>query len=219
MDKIKIVLADDHTLVREGLRELLQSMSDMTVVGEAGDGLEAIEITKKHQPDVLIIDIAMPKMKGIEAIKEIKRSFPDIQILVLSMHSKTEYVRQTLKNGASGYMLKQSASEELKAAIIAILNGDIYLSPAISKSIIEEWKKDTEQKAALGAKLENLTDRERAVLKLLSEGYSNKSAAELLHISIKTVETHRHRIMQKLNLNSFADLVKYAIKEGYTEVL
>jgi len=218
MEKIRAILADDHALVRAGLRELLQAMNSVAVVGEAGNGMEAIEKVKELQPDILIIDIQMPLMGGIEAIREIKKCSPETQVLVLSMHNKEEYIKQTLKNGASGYLLKQSASDDLKNAIAAITNGDIYLSPSISKSIIAAWLRESEIKTSTKPTDGELTDREKGVLKLLAEGYSNKRIAELLHISVKTVETHRHRIMDKLKLQSFADLVKYAIKEGHTEL-
>ncbi len=218
MEKIRAVLADDHALVRAGLRELLQALNNVTVVGEAGDGIEAIEQAKGLHPDILILDIQMPLMGGIEAIREIKRISPETQILVLSMHSKEEYVRQTLKNGASGYLLKQSASDDLKNAIAAITSGSIYLSPSISRSIVSAWLKEGDVKTAVKSAEGELTEREKGVLKLLAEGLSNKRIAELLHISVKTVETHRHRIMDKLKLHSVADLVKYAIKEGLTEL-
>ncbi len=218
MEKIRAVLADDHVLVRAGLRQLLQALNDVTVVGEAGDGMEAIEKVKEQQPDILIIDIQMPLMGGIDAIREIKKFSPETQILVLSMHNKEEYVRQTLKNGASGYLLKQSASDDLKNAIIAITNGNIYLSPSISKSIVAAWLREVDLKPSAKSADGELTEREKGVLKLLAEGFTNKRIAELLHISVKTVETHRHRIMAKLKLASFADLVKYAIKEGHTEL-
>lgn len=218
MRKQKIVIADDHQLVREGLRKLLMSMdSNIEVVGEAGDGLEAKEMANKLKPDILILDISMPKMRGIEAIKEIKRTSPETSILILSMHNKEEYIKQTLKNGASGYLLKESAAEELYSAVKFISEGKVYLSPSISKSVVSDWLTEAERTQH---ELSNnkLTDREQEVLKLLAEGYTNKQIANLLHISNKTVETHRYRIMEKLELKNIAELVRYALRNNIIEL-
>ncbi len=212
------VIADDHALVRAGLRELLLTLPDVNVVGEAGDGMEAIEMCREQEPEIVILDIAMPKMRGLEAIKEIKRFSPDSRILIISMYDKQDYVREALKNGAMGYLLKEAAAEELKIAIKTLMEGEVYVSPALSKTIIEGWIRGDGHNFAKPHKGTNLTERELVVVKLLCEGYTNRKVAETLHISTKTVETHRHRVMDKLNLDSFAGLVKYAIREGITEI-
>jgi len=218
MSKTTIILVDDHVLIREGLSQLLLTFENVNVVGEASDGYEAIKLAEKLKPDIMIVDISMPKLRGVEAIKEIKRVSPLTRILVLSMHDREEYIKQSLKNGASGYILKNSASEELKSALKFVLKGQIYLSPAISKSIVSNWLSES---IAGGGKKDReglLTNREREVLKLLAEGYRNKEIANLLHVSVKTIETHRYRIMEKLELQNFAALVKYAIKEHLIEL-
>jgi len=218
MSKYSIVLVDDHTLVREGLRQLLLTIDYVNVIGQAGDGYEAIKLAEKLKPDIMIVDISMPKLRGVEAIKEIKRVSSETRILVLSMHDREEYIKHSLRNGASGYILKNSASEELKSALKFVLNDQIYLSPAISKSIVTDWlyksAGDDVKKDHSGL----LTNRETEVLKLLAEGYSNKEVAANLHISVKTIETHRYRIMNKLELDNFAALIKYAIKQNLIEL-
>lgn len=218
MSKYSIVLVDDHTLVREGLRQLLLTIDYVNVIGQVGDGYEAIKLAEKLQPDIMIVDISMPKLRGVEAIKEIKRVSSETRILVLSMHDREEYIKHSLRNGASGYILKNSASEELKSALKFVLNDQIYLSPAISKSIVTDWlyksAGDDVKKDHSGL----LTNRETEVLKLLAEGYSNKEVAANLHISVKTIETHRYRIMNKLELDNFAALIKYAIKQNLIEL-
>jgi DNA-binding NarL/FixJ family response regulator len=212
------VIADDHALVRAGLRELLLTLPNVNVVGEAGDGMEAIELCQQIKPDIVVLDIAMPKMRGLEAIKEIKRFSPDSRILIISMYNKQDYVREAFKNGATGYLLKEAAAEELKIAINTLIEGEVYISPALSKIIIKGWiRGDGHTLHAKSHNGSNLTERELVVVKLLCEGYTNRKVAETLHISIKTVETHRHRIMEKLNLDSFAALVKYAVREGIIE--
>ena len=218
MKRVKIVLADDHTMLRDSLRYLLQTYEAFDVVGEAGDGLEAIQVVRNEKPDILILDIAMPRMRGIEAIREIKRENPSIKILVLSMHDKTEYVRQTLKNGADGYLLKRSAAAELVQAIQTLSEGERSLSPSLSKEIIENWLQQDDAALPRDSLESKLTEREKAVMKLLAEGHSNKQVAEMLYISPKTVKTHRSRIMSKLNLNSVPALVHYAIRNGLVDL-
>jgi two-component system response regulator NreC len=217
MDDVDVILVDDHVVVREGLSQLLLTFKGVSVVGEAGDGYEAIGLAEQLQPDIVILDISMPKMRGIEAIKEIKRVAPDCKILVLSMFGNEEYIRQSLKNGASGYMLKDAASSELKSAITYIQRGDVYLSPSISRTIVDNWLDGVVRRPFEGIK-SPLSSRELEVLKLLAEGWSNKEVAEFLHISIKTVETHRHRIMDKLKLKNITDLVKYALRTKLIEL-
>jgi DNA-binding NarL/FixJ family response regulator len=216
MKKNTVLLADDHALVRAGLRQLLLEFNTYDIVAEAGDGLQAIEEARLHQPDIVVLDLAMPKMRGIEAIKEIKKAAPDTKILVLSMYESEEYIRHALLNGADGYLLKGSAADELHAALEHVLANRLYLSPAISRSFVTDLlNKNRDHEQEMGGEL---SEREWGVLKLLAEGHSNKEIAGLLHISSKTVETHRSRIMLKLGLNNLADLVKYAIRKGLVDV-
>jgi DNA-binding NarL/FixJ family response regulator len=216
MKKYTVLLADDHALVRAGLRQLLLEFKSYDIIGEAGDGLQAIEEARLHQPNLVVLDLAMPKMRGIEAIKEIKKVSPDSKILVLSMYESEEYIRHALLNGADGYLLKGSATDELRSALEHALASRLYLSPAISRAFVTDLlKKNQDHEQELGGEL---SEREWGVLKLLAEGYTNKEIAGLLHISSKTVETHRSRIMDKLGLNNLADLVKYAIRKGLIDV-
>jgi len=218
MRTFSVILVDDHALVRAGLRQLITTFEKFSVIAEAGDGLDAIAEVQKHKPDILILDIAMPRMRGIEAINEIKKISPKTRILVLSMHDREEYMYQTLQKGADGYILKESAAEELLAALNNLSRGEIYLSPTVSRTILADWLRD-ERRGDKKIPVKNeLTDREKAVLKLVAEGLSNREVADLLHISSKTVETHRFRIMEKLKLQSLPDLVKYAIKKGFVEL-
>lgn len=218
MKRLSIVLADDHKILRDGLYSFLEKKDSFVVIGEASNGLEAIEQVRQKQPDILILDIAMPMMRGLEAIKEIKRIAPTTKILILSMHNREEYVRNALTNGAQGYILKESAAEELLSALDHISRGHIYLSPAVSKTIVEDWLQQESSKKRPTEKGGQLTDREMAVLKLVAEGLSNKEIAQLLNISVKTVETHRFRLMEKLALRNLPDLVKYAIKQGLVDL-
>ena len=218
MDKLTVIIVDDHTLVRAGLKELLLTMGDVEVVAEAGDGLEAIEKVRQHRPDLVLLDIAMPKMRGLEAIREIRRESPESKILILSMYNNPEYVRESLKNGAHGYLLKEAAADELRLALNSVRTDNIYISPSLSQVIVSEWIQNKTGDGVLSTGNSILTERERAVLKLLAEGHTNKQVAELLHISVKTVETHRSRIMEKLDLANFAALVKYAIKVKIIEM-
>jgi two-component system response regulator NreC len=212
------MIADDHALLREGLRSLLSSYPQFQVIGEAEDGLTAVSTAVQLKPDVLLLDIAMPNMRGIEAILEIKRLEPGIRILVLSMHDREEYVFNAMKNGADGYILKKSAAAELVAALNHVLLGEIYLSPAISRHVVKNWLRDEEKMDGANRAGLEITERERTVLKLIAEGHSNKEVANLLHISAKTVETHRARLMDKLELRTVPDLVRYAIKSGLIDL-
>lgn len=216
MSKTRIVLADDHKLVREGIAHLLESFGEIEIVGQASDGQEAIKIVKNTQPDIAILDISMPKLRGIEAISEIKNVAPSTLIIILSMFSKEKYIKDSLRNGASAYLLKESAAQELYDAVYYVKKGQIYLSPAISKNIVQGWLRDSSSSDNIGQNI--LTTREGEILKLLAEGYSNKEIAGMLFISPKTVETHRHRINEKLELGNIADLVRYAIKEGFISI-
>ncbi|HNS72365.1 MAG TPA: response regulator transcription factor [bacterium] len=218
MRSYSIMIADDHALLREGLRSLLSSYPQFQVIGEAEDGLTAVSTAVQLKPDVLLLDIAMPNMRGIEAILEIKRLEPGIRILVLSMHDREEYVFNAMKNGADGYILKKSAAAELVAALNHVLSGEIYLSPAISRHVVKNWLRDEEKMDGANRAGLEITERERTVLKLIAEGHSNKEVANLLHISAKTVETHRARLMDKLELRTVPDLVRYAIKSGLIDL-
>jgi len=212
------MIADDHAVLRDGLRLLLSSYPQFEVIGEADDGMTAVATALQIKPDVLLLDIAMPNMRGIEAILELKRLEPEIKILVLSMHDREEYVLQAMKNGADGYILKKSAAAELVAALNHVISGEIYLSPSVSRHLVRNWLRDEESMAGVSRVDTELSERERTVLKLIAEGRSNKEVASLLHISAKTVETHRARIMSKLELRTVPDLVRYAIKSGLVDL-
>ena len=209
----KIIIAEDHRLFREGIKALLEKNSDFQIVGEAGDGLEAIRCARKNKADLMILDLSMPKLGGISAIREIKRQFPNIKILVLTIHQSDQYVLETFEAGADGYCLKDAGRNELQVAIDSVLAGNTYLSPGISELVMEgyiEGRKRLKTKTTW----DTITQREREVLKLLGEGYQNKEIAELLHISVKTVEKHRANIMSKLDLHNAAALTAYAIEKG-----
>jgi len=208
-----IVIAEDHTILREGLKSLLSSQPDFKIVGEAGDGLEAIRCVQNHSPDMILLDLSMPKMTGLDAIKEIKRVNADTKIIVLTVHSTEEYILATLQAGADGYVLKDAHSTELLTAIRHVLDGHRYLSPSISGTIIDgllQGKKGS----AIRSAWETLTQREREILKLLGEGYRNKDIADLLCISLKTVEKHRANLMEKLDLHNVASLTALAAEKG-----
>ena len=212
MKRIKVLLADDHTIVRKGLRALIDADNDIEVVDEAEDGKEAFEKAEKLQPDVVVMDIAMPGLNGIEATRQIKKHLPGTRVLILSMHTSEEYIFQALRAGASGYLIKKAAPRDLVLAIQAAQRGETFLSPAISRTVVEEYIRKAEKTEE--DPLEKLTDREREVLQLIAEGLSNRETAERLHISIKTVETHRTHLMEKLNVQRVADLTRYAIRKG-----
>jgi two-component system response regulator NreC len=217
MDKIRVLLADDHTLIRSGIATLLQSSKDIQIVGEAEDGDEAIRKTGELQPDVVVIDLSMPKLSGIEATKILKRKYPDTQVLVLTMHENEEYVFQILKSGASGYVLKSAGKEELSAAIRAASKGEKFFSPRISQLMAEGYVRRVDQESG-GAQQADvpLTRREREILALVVRGMTNQQIAEQLYISPRTVDTHRTNIMQKLDIHDVANLVRYAMEHGLT---
>ena len=206
----KIVIAEDHTILRAGLRALLAAQNGLEVIGEAGDGREAIRKVDTLQPDLLLIDLSMPKLNGIDAIREIKSQHPEIKIIVLTVHKSEEYIIAALKAGANGYMLKDASQNELLLAIDYVINGKTFLSPSISDKVVDAFL-NTDKKDKPAAVLDNLTAREREILKLVAEGNTNKKIAEHLCISLKTVEKHRSNLMQKLDLRNTAALTAYAI--------
>jgi len=211
----KALIVDDHKIMREGLRSLLEKSGRFECVGEADDGYQAVRMARELKPDVIIMDISMPNLNGIEATRQIKAENPEIEVIVLSMHATRTYVLQVLQAGASAYLLKDSAFEELSTALLAISRGGMYLSPAITKTAALANLKAGSY-AAGGAQAENLTKRELEVLQLIAEGKSTKDIASKLSLSVKTVETHRKQIMDKLEIRSIAGLTKYCIREGLT---
>ncbi len=207
-------MADDHKITRQGLRSLIDENSDMEVVAEAENGRDAVELARSLSPDVVIMDVSMPDLNGVEATRQIIQDNPGVRVIALSMHSDTLFVSEMLKSGASGYLLKDCAFEELEQAVRTIIQGKAYLSPSISGVVVEDYLHRL-SKAQMSTS-EVLTDREREVLQLIAEGRSTKQIALKLHISAKTVETHRRQIMNKLDLHTVAELTKYAIRKGLT---
>jgi NarL family two-component system response regulator LiaR len=209
--KIRVVIADDHALLREGIRALLSRESDIEVVGEAPDGREAIARCRSLKPDVVLMDIAMPGLGGLEASLEIRKECPETRILVLTQYEDREYVARFLKAGAAGYVLKRTAGSELASAIRSVHRGGLVLDPQVAREALRE----SEPAAETGGNLyESLTDREKQVLKLVAEGKSNKEVAELLGISVKTAMSHREHVMEKLGLHNRTDLIRFALKAG-----
>ena len=210
---IRILLADDHTVMRNGLRLLLERQPNLKVVGEAADGREAVELCASDPPDVVVMDIAMPHLNGVEAARQIVNQNPKIAVAILSMHSDESYVIRSLKAGARAYLLKDSAEADLIEAIHAITNGKSFFSPAVSRILKEDYVRQLDKMDAEDT-YELLTNREREVLQLVAEGKSNKEVANLLNLSLYTVETHRTHILQKLNLHSVPELILYAVRKG-----
>jgi DNA-binding NarL/FixJ family response regulator len=211
MKPLRVVLADDHKLVRAGLRSLLQQMPGVTVVGEAQDGREALDLVAEHRPDVVLMDITMAGLNGLEAALQIKKEHPQIRVIMLSMHASEEYVLQALHAGASGYLLKDSAPLELELALAAVSRGETYLSPPISKQVVDSYM----QRVGGGVRPQaTLTGRQREILQLIAEGNSTKAIAHRLKLSIKTVETHRAQLMERLAIYDVPGLVRYAIRHG-----
>lgn len=213
---IRIVLCDDHQIIREGLRSLLEKQGDMQVVGEGTNGHEVIKLAESHLPDVIVMDVAMPDLNGIAAARRLHDSHPRIKILALSMHSDRRFVTGMLEAGASGYLLKDCAFSELANAIRTISTGGLYISPRIAGSVLQEFVRHT--KPMRKSQKVDLTAREEEILQLVAEGKSTKDIAAALHVSIKTVETHRTHIMQKVGAHNVAALTKYAIREGFTSL-
>ncbi len=213
---IRILLADDHKITRQGLRSLLEKQPDMEVVAEVEEGRTAVRLVRELLPDVVIMDVTMPDLNGIEATRQIIGKFGDIKIIALSMHSDTLFVSEMLKSGASGYLLKDCAFEELARAIRTVVANKTYLSPSISGVVVDDYLHRLSKADFSGSEI--LTNREREVLQLIAEGKSTKQAALKLHISTKTVETHRRQLMNKLDIHTVAELTKYAIRKGLTSL-
>jgi DNA-binding NarL/FixJ family response regulator len=213
MNPIRILLADDHTVMRRGLRVLLERQPGFAVVGEAADGAEAVELAAKEKPDVAVLDIGMPTLNGIEAARRIVEKNPSTAVVILSMHSDESYVLRTLKAGARGYLLKDAPESDLINAIHAVHQGKAFFSPAISKMLVEDYMRQMQQRG-IEDSYELLTPREREILQLLGEGKSNKEIATKLDLSLYTVETHRSNMLDKLNLHSTAELILYAVRKG-----
>lgn len=212
---IRTLLVDDHRIVREGIRSLLEAQEGINVVGEAENGRDAFKLVGELKPDVILMDISMPLLNGIEATRQIKRDFPKTRILILSLYDDEETIRQALAAGAMGYLTKDAATKELISAIQTVHNGEMVLSPAITRMVVEDYLRWADIKVDSSDKL---TPREREVLQLIAEGYTNKEIAEILKIAIKTVKAHRANLMQKLNLHNKGDLIKYAIQKKIIEI-
>jgi two-component system response regulator NreC len=211
MPKTRIVVVEDHQVVREGLRALLETQPDFGVVGEADNGLEVPHVVDHLRPDVLLLDLMLPGLNGMEVIRQVRQGSPTTRILILSMHANESYVLEALRSGAAGYLLKTASSSEMIAAVRAVVAGNRYLSPPLSDRVIEAYA----QQALPAADIyETLTSRERVVLQLVAEGHKNTEIASRLCISVRTVESHRANLMRKLNLQGHADLVRYAIRRG-----
>lgn len=217
MPKIRVLIADDHAILREGIRALLRSYDDVEVVGEAGDGKEAIEKVIKLRPDVVLMDIAMPGLGGLEATLELRKAIPEARVLVLTQYDNKEYVFRFLKAGAAGFVLKKAVGTELVSAIRAVAQGGSYLHPGIAAEVIEGYLKES-RRGEGEVDYEGLTDREKQVLKLIAEGHTTKEIASILDISVKTVMGHRSHLMEKLDLHSRTELVKFAIRKGLIDI-
>ncbi len=213
MSKISVLLVEDHHVVRKGISYLLSLEEDIDIAGEAEDGNEGIKMAKELCPDVVILDITMPNLNGIDAVRRIKRSVPNTKVIILTMHTREQYIRQALREGASGYLLKESTHKELVNAIKTVHKGDVALSPSISKFVFNEYVKQSDPKQEADS-FELLTDRERQVLRLVAEGKTNKDIAKCLKISKSTVNIHRTNVMQKLDIHDTVGLVKYSIEKG-----
>jgi two-component system response regulator NreC len=213
MARLRILLADDHTLVRQGLRKVLEERPEWEVVAEAGDGREAVRQAEEVRPDVAIVDVAMPLLNGIEAVRQIARKAPGTRVLVLSMHADEAYVTQMLRAGAAGYLLKDSADVDLLQAVDAISAGKSFFSPAIARVIADDYVRQLADRG-ITDRFELLSEREREIFQLIAEGRTNKEIANMLILSPSTVDTHRSRIMEKLDVHSAAEIVLYAVRKG-----
>ena len=214
---IRILIADDHKIVSDGLKALLEAQPEMAIVAQATNGREAVKLANRIKPDMVIMDVAMPELNGLDAVRQILSEHPQIKVIALSMHADRRYVTGMLSAGASGYILKHCAFEELVQAIHIVRSNQFYLSPAIAGIVVKELAQSRKSRARqTTSALQSLTSREREVLQLISEGHSAREIAQRLHLSVKTVETHRRQMMQKLEIHSIADLTKFAIREGLT---
>ncbi|MGC8792301.1 MAG: response regulator [Bryobacteraceae bacterium] len=209
--KIRVLLADDHALVRQGFRMILSAQPDIEIVGEAGTGRETIELAEKLRPDVVVMDVAMPEMNGIEATRRLATLAPRTRVLALSMYKDSVYVREILRAGARGYLLKDAFDRDLVAAVRAVAAGEGYLSPAVSEAVLSDYRRHVSDP------LDLLTSREREVLQLIAEGKTNKEIAAALNLSVYTVDAHRGRIMEKLNVHSVSELVRFAVRAGLVD--
>lgn len=213
MSKIRVLLADDHTLVRAGIRSLLETIEGLEVVAECGDGREALELVVRHRPDVALLDIGMPGLNGIEIARQASRVSPKTRVIVLSMHDDLTHVRQAMRAGVVGYLVKGAAVAELPLAIKSVMSGDTYLTPRVSRYVIDGFLNED----ADGDPLQRLTDRQREILQLIAEGRSTKEIAAMLDLSVKTVETHRSRLMDTLEIHDVPGLVRFAIRSGLVQ--
>jgi len=211
MKRTRILLVDDHAVVRQGFKMILDAQSDMEIVGEAANGREAVELAAQLRPDIVVMDVAMPELNGIEATRRVIAAGPHIRVIALSMHKDSVYVREILRAGARGYLLKDSGADDLVKAIRAVAGGESYLSPAVSNAVLDDYRKHVTNPIDL------LTSREREVLQMLAEGKTNKEIAVVLNLSVYTVDAHRGRIMEKLNLHSINELVRFALRNGLIE--
>jgi DNA-binding NarL/FixJ family response regulator len=217
MKQISVLLAEDHTIVRQGLRLLVEADGDIGIVGEAKTGREAVQMTRDLHPEVVVMDIAMPLLNGLEATRQILKAFPGTKILILSAHSDPEYIEQVVKTGASGYLVKQSSGDVLAKAIRELHNGKTFFAPSIAKRLKNEFQKTTDGTGLQKKSGAQLTSREAELLQLIAEGHANKQIASELSISIKTVEKHRQHLMEKLNIHDIAGLTRFAIAAGIIE--
>ena len=208
MKRIRVLLADDHAVVRQGFKMILSAQPDMEIVGEAGNGREAVELAEQLRPDIVVMDVAMPELNGIEATRRLAASVPHARVVALSMHKDSVYVREILRAGARGYLLKDSVAADLVSAIRAVARGEGYLSPAVSNAVLDDYRRHVTNPIDL------LTSREREVLQMLAEGKTNKEIAVVLNLSVYTVDAHRGRIMEKLNVHSINELVRFAVRNG-----
>ena len=212
MTPLKILLVDNHTLVRAGIRALLEQIPNVLVVGEAGDGREALKLVEQYRPHLVLMDITMPVMNGLEATVRVVKEFPGTRVVMLSVHTDEEYVLQALRAGAAGYLLKDAGRVELEIAVAAVARGETYLSPAVSRHVVGDYVRRTG--SGVEGRLETLTPRQREILQLIAEGKSTKEIASNLDVSVKTVETHRAQLMERLDIHDVAGLVRYAIRTG-----
>ncbi len=215
MTKTRILLADDHAVLRAGLRLLIEAQADMTCVGEAGDGVELLAQVERLRPDLVLLDLSMPRLGGLAALPEIRRKAPGARILVLTMHADDEYLRQSLKAGAAGYVLKQAADQELLLAIRAVMRGEVYIHPAMTRSLLGDLVDRSRDATAAAREEDALSEREAEVIKQVARGHTNQEIADRLGLSVKTVETYRARAMEKLGLANRAALVRYALEKGW----